>query len=288
MTVVNPATHRLVFAKDLNRDNNEVAWFSDVQAIMLNLLMPGSCIPSPTAPADTTAIWYQPSATNAANGIYKVYLSAAWQVVNAARFATWLNERAGVSGGSTTYATLGVIPDSSLPLRLRNYGEPITDWNSAYTDGNYRSAAGAANTPEGAGASIGYWYGRMDNYDAFYAHQHASQVDADTSAANTNNWERVKQNNIWGPWYRSRLSLVEIQALAGGGSAAAGVAVGAMRMAFSLIGLAAMGTFVGGASLYDTNDTPLGLAGTWQNLGSPFGSTSVAGDKIASLWTRIS
>lgn len=104
MTVITATAFRPVMGTGTNPANNELLWTADLHAMMLGLFMSGEVTVALAAPADTTKIWYQPSAANAANGSFFVYEGAAWVSMTSARYFTWLRTRAAYSpaaGGLT-------------------------------------------------------------------------------------------------------------------------------------------------------------------------------------------
>lgn len=99
----------------------------------------------------------------------------------------------------------GIIPDVCLPLRLREYAQLISDWNSALGNGWYMSPD-AVNAP-GAGWVIG----QVESHNADWVTQTVRQFTTD-SGADSAMYRRDRNGGGWSAWVRVRISEGELDA----------------------------------------------------------------------------
>lgn len=128
-------------------------------------------------------------------------------------WSAWYRIRQSEAELDARYLNIGEgIQNPMLPGRLQENSELTTDWNAADRNGWFASDPGCLNTPEGAGASSGYWFGQTSQRFNWTYQTVWSLVES--AAADTKAYRRKRNasTGIWEPWYRIRLSEAELDA----------------------------------------------------------------------------
>ena len=101
------------------------------------------------------------------------------------------------------------ITDERLPDRLQSNAITVTDWNSATSNGWYKSSVGL-NAPIVGGTKwfIGWVEAHISITNNYYITQTVHQFTGDTSA-DTQLWRRTCEGDVWGDWYKLQWSQAE-------------------------------------------------------------------------------
>lgn len=119
---------------------------------------------------------------------------------------------AGTANGVATLDGTGKVPTTqlptlpvTLPARLGEVSQPITDWNAAIASGTYQTTAAASDTNA---PNAGWFLGVVEVAHVNYL----TQTLTDFSAANSVNsftWRRHRIGGVWGAWYKLQLTQAE-------------------------------------------------------------------------------
>lgn len=140
---------------------------------------------------------------------------------NAAAMKTTLGLAAIASSGSASDLTTGTVPNLTLPVRLQELAQVVTDWNTAVAFGHYFGAAGATNAPDGSD-----YIGLVLAIGGNSTQQYLRTING------TKEWVREQVGGVWGAWLPRKNDVTQYGAIGDGVTPA--------QAAFSLAATAAV------------------------------------------------